>query len=202
MHFTSVAHGEDVTSDKVHSCIRFTSLKKCLIWAGIRMSVYAVAARYLVNRADRHLFGNRIFDCCGCLGYGTVSGDWGAAGLTSTAGDDSIRVKLQTYNAGWLTARAQDENRSAWAATRGASWAFRGNLMKLFVFDLSFIGWYILIAVVLWGCILLGTVGLTGKSTGIAIAVFAAALVAALCLTTVLNGFSFGVYGKLVRAYV
>ena len=99
-----------------------------------------------------------------------------------------IRVKLQTYNAGWLLL-AQDENRSAWAATREASWAFRGNLMKLFVFDLSFIGWYILTAVVLWGCILLGTVGLTVMSTGMAIAVFAAALVAALCLTAVLNGF-------------
>ena len=86
-------------------------------------------------------------------------------------------------------ALAQDENRSAWAATREASWAFRGNLMKLFVFDLSFIGWYILTAVVLWGCILLGTVGLTVMSTGMAIAVFAAALVAALCLTAVLNGF-------------
>ena len=59
-----------------------------------------------------------------------------------------IRVKLQTYNAGWLLL-AQDENRSAWAATREASWAFRGNLMKLFVFDLSFIGWYILTAVVI-----------------------------------------------------
>ncbi|MFR4415242.1 MAG: hypothetical protein ACLT4C_08345 [Butyricicoccus sp.] len=32
------------------------------------------------------------------------------------------------------------------------------NLMKLFVFDLNFIGWYIL-TVVIAGCILLGTVG-------------------------------------------
>ena len=99
-----------------------------------------------------------------------------------------IRVKLQTYNAGWLLL-AQDENCGAWAATREASWAFRGNLMGLFVFDLSFIGWYVLIAVVLWGCILLGTVGMAVMSTGMAIAVFVAALVAALCLTAVLNGF-------------
>ena len=112
-----------------------------------------------------------------------------------------IRVKLQTYNAGWLLL-AQDENRSAWAATREASWAFRGNLMKLFVFDLSFIGWYILTAVVLWGNYPArhgrsdrdehrhGDCGVRGS------------LVAALCLTAVLNGFLSAYMEKLVRAYV
>ena len=62
--------------------------EKCL--GGHPHGVYAVAARhYLVNRADRHLFDNRVCGCYGCLGYGTVSGDCGSAAGCVPAGDDS-----------------------------------------------------------------------------------------------------------------
>lgn len=87
MHFyIGLAHGEDVTVGTL--MYPFTSLKS--VWGGHPHGVYAVAAQhYLVNRADCHLFGNRIFGCCGCLGYGTVSGNWRSAAGCVPAGDDS-----------------------------------------------------------------------------------------------------------------
>lgn len=87
MHFyIGLAHGEDVTVGTL--MYPFTSLKS--VWGGHPHGVYAVAARhYLVNRADRHLFGNRIFGCFGCLGYSTVSGNCGSAAGCVPAGDDS-----------------------------------------------------------------------------------------------------------------
>ena len=80
------------------------------------------ARHYLVNRADRHLFDNRVCDCYGCLGYAQYQVIAGALQVVYLLVMIPIRVKLQTYNAGWLLL-AQDENRSAWAATREASWA-------------------------------------------------------------------------------
>ena len=83
MHFyIGLAHGEDVTVGML--MYPFTSLKS--VWAGIRM---VFTRHYLVNRADRHLFDNRVCDCYGCLGYGTVSGDCGSAAGCVPAGDDS-----------------------------------------------------------------------------------------------------------------
>ena len=199
MHFyIGLAHGEDVTVGTL--MYPFTSLKS--VWAGIRM-VFTLWLRGIIwSIVPTVIYSTIVFAAAMAVSdmaqYQVIAGALQVVYLLVMI---PIRVKLQTYNAGWLLL-AQDENRSAWAATREASWAFRGNLMKLFVFDLSFIGWYVLIAVVLWGCILLGTVGLTAMSTGMAIAVFAAALVAALCLTAVLNGFlSAYMESSFVRMY-
>ena len=100
----------------------------------------------------------------------------------------AVQVKVQSYNAGWLLL-VDDESRGAWAASREAAEVFRGKLWKLFVFFLSFIGWYLLIAVIIWGCLLLGSLGAAMLTPGLGIAVFAAVIIAALCLTAVLGGF-------------
>ncbi len=199
MHFyIGLAHGEDVTVGTL--MYPFTSLKS--VWAGIRM-VFTLWLRGIIwSIVPTVIYSAIVFATAVTISdtaqYQVIAGALQVVYLLVMI---PIRVKLQTYNAGWLLL-AQDENRSAWAAAREASWAFRGNLMKLFMFDLSFIGWYVLIAVVLWGCILLGTVGVTAMSTGMAIAVFAAALVAALCLTAVLNGFlSAYMESSFVRVY-
>ncbi len=186
MHFyIGLAHGEEVTAGMLMH--PFTSLKG--IWAGIRM-VFTLWLRGIIWSIVPTLIYSAFVFAAAMAVSDTMQYQMIAAALQIVylIVMIPIRVKLQTYNAGWILL-AQDENRGAWAATREASWAFRGNLMKLFVFDLSFIGWYVLIAVVLWGCVLLGTVGMMTMSTGMAVAVFAAALVAALCLTAVLNGF-------------
>ncbi|HIY12261.1 MAG TPA: DUF975 family protein [Candidatus Agathobaculum merdipullorum] len=99
-----------------------------------------------------------------------------------------IEVKVMTYNAGWVVL-CNDETHSVWDATREASAAFKGQYGKLFVFVLSFIGWYILLLGVTYLCIGLGVAGimLVAGGTGIAIAV--AAFIAAVCLTVLLGAF-------------
>ena len=199
MHFyIGLAHGEDVTVGTL--MYPFTSLKS--VWAGIRM-VFTLWLRGIIwSIVPTVIYSAIVFSVAVAVSdmaqYQVIAGVLQVVYLLVMI---PIRVKLQTYNAGWLLL-AQDENRSAWAATREASWAFRGNLMKLFVFDLSFIGWYILIG----GCPLgmyparhgrsdcdehrYGDCGVRGSSGGGAMPD---------CRT---ERFSLGVYGKLVRAYV
>ena len=99
-----------------------------------------------------------------------------------------IEIKLQTYRAGWVLLHDGKEN-SVWDATGRASRAFKGQYGRLFVFGLSFIGWYILLFGITWLCLGIGAAGLELIPGGFGIAVFAAALVAALCLDVVLGGF-------------
>ena len=199
MHFyIGLAHGEDVTVGTL--MYPFTSLKS--VWAGIRM-VFTLWLRGIIwSIVPTVIYSAIVFSVAVAVSdtaqYQVIAGALQVVYLLVMI---PIRVKLQTYNAGWLLL-AQDENRSAWAATREASWAFRGNLMKLFVFDLSFTGWYVLIGRCSVGMYPArygrpdcdehrhGDCGIRGGSGGGAMPDRCA------------ERFSFGVYGKLVRACV
>lgn len=119
-----------------------------------------------------------------------------------------IEIKLMTYNAAWVLL-CEDETRSVWDATRDASAAFKGQLGKLFVFVLSFIGWYILLFGVTYLCIGLGVAGMMLMQGGMGIAVLVAASIAAICLAVVLGAFLnayettafFGVYEALSKPF-
>ena len=101
----------------------------------------------------------------------------------------AVQVKVQSYMAGWLLL-VDNDMRGAWAATRETAEVFRGNLGRLFLFDLSFIGWYLLTAAVLGGCVLLGAAGfMMLPSFALRMAVVFAVGIAAFCLLLVLNGF-------------
>lgn len=56
-------------------------------------------------------------------------------------------VKLMSYNAGWLELH-DNEASSVWAATRNGAVLFSGHYGKLFAFELSFFGWYLLSAAI------------------------------------------------------
>ncbi len=104
----------------------FTSLKS--VWAGIRM-VFTLWLRGIIwSIVPTVIYSAIVFSVAMAVSdtaqYQVIAGALQVVYLLVMI---PIRVKLQTYNAGWLLL-AQDENRSAWAATREASWAFRGNL--------------------------------------------------------------------------
>ena len=117
-----------------------------------------------------------------------------------------IEVKLMTYQAGWVIL-CDDETRSVWDATREASAVFRGQLGKLFVFVLSFIGWYILLLGVTYLCVGLGVAGIMVVQGSTGIAVLVAAIIAAVCLAVLLGAFLdtyemsafFGIYEALSK---
>lgn len=99
-----------------------------------------------------------------------------------------IQIKVMTYSAGWVIL-CDDETHSVWAATREASAAFKGQFGKLFVFVLSFIGWYILLMGTVYLCIGLGVVGLILVQGGTGIAILVTALIAAFCIGALLGAF-------------
>lgn len=103
-----------------------------------------------------------------------------------------IELKLVTYQAGWV-ALCDDETRGVWDATREASAAFKGQLGKLFVFELSFLGWNLLAVIVTYLCVALGVVGLVVVQGGAGIAMMVLCCIAALCLLIV--------FGAFVNAY-
>lgn len=125
MHFyIGLAHGEDVTVGML--MYPFTSLRS--VWAGIRM-VFTLWLRGIIwSIVPTVIYSTIVFAAAMAVSdtaqYQVIAGALQVVYLLVMI---PIRVKLQTYNAGWLLL-AQDENRSAWAATREASWAFRGNL--------------------------------------------------------------------------
>lgn len=65
----------------------------------------------------------------------------------------------------------------------------QGQYGKLFVFELSFIGWYLLPIGVTCLCLLVGLAGLKVIAGATGIAVLVLALVAVLCLDVVIGGF-------------
>src|SRR5699024_9194526 len=89
---------------------------------------------------------------------------------------------------GWVLLHDGRET-SVWDATGKASRAFKGQYGKLFVFELSFIGWYLLPIGVTCLCLIVGLAGLKVIAGATGIAVLVLALVAALCLDVVIGGF-------------
>ena len=99
-----------------------------------------------------------------------------------------IEIKVMTYSAGWVIL-CDDETHSVWDATREAAEAFKGQYGKLFVFVLSFIGWYILLMGAVYLCSGLGIAGVALVKGGTGIAILVTALIAALCLGILLGAF-------------
>ena len=99
-----------------------------------------------------------------------------------------IEIKVMTYSAGWVIL-CDDEMHSVWDATREAAGAFKGQYGKLFVFVLSFIGWYILLMGAVYLCSGLGIAGVALVKGGTGIAILVTALIAALCLGILLGAF-------------
>lgn len=99
-----------------------------------------------------------------------------------------IELKIMTYQAGWA-ALCDDETCSVWDATRDASVVFKGQLGKLFVFELSFFGWSLLSVAVPYVCVLLGVLGLNAVQGGTGIAILVLCIIAALCLLVLLGAF-------------
>nr|WP_302649820.1 DUF975 family protein [uncultured Agathobaculum sp.] len=99
-----------------------------------------------------------------------------------------ISVNLLRYQAGWVVV-LDDPDRSAWDATAQGSRVFRGRYGSLLLFVLSFVWWYLVLSVCTQLCLMLGDTGLELMGGGLGIAVYAAAAVAALCLSLVLGGF-------------
>lgn len=92
-----------------------------------------------------------------------------------------LSVKIATYMSGYALV-AEDERRGVWAATREGSRAFKGHLFQMFVFYLSFIGWYLLFFALYIVCALLNTFG-----NSLLISVLS--LIALLCICLVLGTF-------------
>lgn len=99
-----------------------------------------------------------------------------------------IEIKVMTYSAGWVIL-CDDETHSVWDATREAAAAFKGQFGKLFVFILSFIGWYILLMGAVYLCSGLGIAGLALVQGGTGIAIMVTAMIAAVCLGILLGAF-------------
>lgn len=99
-----------------------------------------------------------------------------------------IQIKLMTYSAGWVIL-CDDETHGVWDATRKASAVFKGQLGKLFVFVLSFIGWYILLMGAVYLCIGLGIAGLILVQGVTGIAILVAACIAGVCVWVLLGVF-------------
>ncbi|WP_034972077.1 DUF975 family protein [Agathobaculum desmolans] len=99
-----------------------------------------------------------------------------------------IDVKLMSYNAGWVLLYDNEEY-GAWAATRDAAAAFKGHFWDLLVFVLSFFGWALLSVGVTYLCVGIGIAAMSVMQGGAAVTVLVLALVAALCLSVVLDGF-------------
>lgn len=118
-----------------------------------------------------------------------------------------VFVKLMTYNAGWIVIN-DEEQYGVWAATRDASHVFKGHYGKLVWFWLSFVPWYVLVFVVIWGCLLLSYAAFILIGGGMGVLIGLLALLAGLCLDVLLSGFlnayvntSFiGLYEYFVRA--
>ena len=185
MHFyASLSHGEDCSVGMLFH--PFTSLRS--FWAGIRMSFTIWLRGIIWSIVPTMLYTFVLSGMAFTLSNDAFDTAAAVLQIVYLLAMIPIQLKLQTYGAGWLLL-VEDDSRGAWAATREASAAFSGQLGRLFVFDLSFIGWYVLMAAVVWGCLLLGTLGAAVLTPGMAVAVFAAVIVAALCLGVVLNGF-------------
>lgn len=161
------------------------------IWAGIRMvfclffrgllwtiGPAVVCTCLLVWAALNAVLSGRM------LSDGAILAIW----LLYTAVLIPIEIKLLTYQAGWVLLHDGRET-SVWDATGKASRAFKGQYGKLFVFELSFIGWYLLPIGVTCLCLLVGLAGLKVIAGATGIAVLVLALVAALCLDVVIGGF-------------
>lgn len=99
-----------------------------------------------------------------------------------------IQIKVMTYSAGWVIL-CDDETRGVWDATREASAVFKGQFGKLFVFVLSFIGWYILLVGAVYLCIGLGIAGLIVVQGVTGIAILVTACIAGICIAALLGAF-------------
>lgn len=102
-----------------------------------------------------------------------------------------ISIKLMTYNAGWVVINDNEEY-GVWAATRDGSSVFKGHYGKVFVFALSFFGWYALLYAVTYLCIFLGLFGLLEIGGGTGAAVLVLSVIASLCVDILLGAFLSG----------
>ena len=171
----------------------FTSGRE--VWAGIRMSVTLWVRRVLWSIIPALLFLMMFF---GALTGMYFSGALVSENAVSVAAAVlyvlyelvciPIKVKVTTYNAGWVTLE-NDEAQPAWAATRQASGAFRGRLRQTFVFYLSFFWWYVLLAAVMSVCLIIAFSAATVLPGAKGIAMCALALIAGGCLTVVIDSF-------------
>lgn len=168
----------------------FTSLRS--LWTGIKMEFC------LAFRSFLWMIGPTVVYMA--LAFSVALG----AAMRGNAGDVSvilsilnivylialipIEIKVMTYNAGWVIL-CDDETHSVWDATREASAAFKGQFGKLFVFVLSFIGWYILLFGVIYLCAGLGVAGLFLVMGGTGVAILVTAVIAAVCLAVLLGAF-------------
>ncbi len=99
-----------------------------------------------------------------------------------------VKVKLKEYEAGWVLENDCD-GLGTWEATRVGSEAFFGRFGKLFMFMLSFLGWYILESVLVAICFLLAAYGLIVMGNTIGLIAAMLALLAMLCIILVLSSF-------------
>lgn len=174
----------------------FTSLRS--YWTGVKMSaclalrgwlwmlaptviytIVVIAASISEAMRQSQMYGRGYgFDTTGGAGAGAVML---VATILFIIAVLILSVKVGTYMAGYALVH-EDERRGVWAATREGSRAFKGNLFQLFVFYLSFIGWYLLFFALYFVCALLGTLG--GSPL-----IFALAMIALLCICLVLGTF-------------
>lgn len=129
----------------------FTSLKS--FWAGVRM-MFCRFCRYIIwlfvpifALSVGVLFGAFMLTRKGWVTQGEMVRFVLSVYLISQLVLMPFFVKLMSYNAGWLELH-DDERSSVWAATRNGAALFRGHYGKLFVFELSFFGWYLLSAAI------------------------------------------------------
>lgn len=168
----------------------FTSLRTA--WAGIKMEFCLAFRALLWTIAPTVVY---IALAVSIAISAAMRGDVNAVQMTLTILNVlyfialiPIEIKLMTYNAGWVIL-CDDEMHSVWDATREASAAFKGQFGKLFLFVLSFIGWYILFFGVTYLCVGLGIAGIVLLKGSMGIAVLVAASIAAICLAVVLGAF-------------
>lgn len=184
----------------------FTSLRA--LWAGIKMEFCLTfrSALWMIGPTVVYMIlaVSMALSMAMRGSAGNVSGVMTVLNILYFIALIPIEIKVMTYSAGWVLV-CDDETRGVWDATREASAAFKGQFGKLFVFLLSFVGWYILLMGVIYLCGGLGAAGLilVKGSTGIAIMV--TALIAAVCVAVLLGAFLnayvmtsfFGMYAHL-----
>ena len=171
----------------------FTSLRS--FWAGVRMEFCLFFRQLLWSVLPTMLF---FFAGMGLLASAAVSGHYltradvtGAAAMLYVLYQLvllPIRIKMMTYQAGWVLVSEQ-EARGAWDATRDGSSVFHGQYGKVFRFVLSFFWWYVLSGLVSGLCWLIALFGFVFIPGAPGFAVFLLALTAGACLGVVINGF-------------
>lgn len=168
----------------------FTSLRS--IWAGIKMEFCLAFRSFLWMIGPVAIY---MVLTVAVTVNASIGGDPNAVNVPMTIlyilfllAMIPVELKVMTYQAGWA-ALCDDETRSVWDATRESTTVFKGQLGKLFVFVLSFLGWNVLAVAVTYLCAALGVVGLIVVQGGLGIAILVLCIIAALCLLILFSAF-------------